>query len=575
MAVIVMNPRKLHFETIILFLSGIGILFFSQNEFYLSFLFRLYPSSAWGKRSEILFDVLITYGTIFLIFSVISFFQPQGKPSYTSQALSYFNNLAQRIRNRIKYLVHNPQELAGFPSWVLIAVVIGVGVRTYFLSQPMRGDEAYSFLKFVNGNVQNLFNYSEPNNHILNTILIKISTLIWNVHPATIRFPVILAGVLSIPLLYGLAREHYSTPSSGLLAIFGFAVHPYFILYATNARGYSIIVFFTIALALVGMKFIIRPSKAYIFSLSCISALGMFTIPTMALSIAGITCWLSVLLILKRQYSFWDLLTKYLVPYSLLTGLFTFILYTPVIVVNNGVTPITSNKFVQSQTWQNFFPHLIPQMQMTLQEFNRDIPAWLIWFVTIFAGLGIYRSFKERDWNTLLLLPALLIGASIIVFIQRILPYPRTWIYLIPFFLLIADVGFAYIIDHTSQWIQLSAKAAVFFLATLMAIHLVATNKIVQYPDTSAFPEAPIVAQYLTPILNTNDHVKVSRSANVSVEFYLWYYGLPRYKGVSGELGRTFFVVKKSRYSIRDITDQPVTLLLDFGDMSLYQSVEK
>jgi hypothetical protein len=570
-----MNPRNLHSETMMLFLSGVGIILFSLNKFYLSFLFWLYPTSAWGKRSEILFDMLIAYGFIFLILSVISFFQSQGKPSYTSQALSYINNLAQRIRNRIKYLVHNPQKFAGFPSRVLIAVVIGVVARTYFLSQPMRGDEAYSFLKFANGNIQDLFNYSEPNNHILNTILVRISTLIWGVHPATIRFPVFIAGVLSIPLLYGVAREHYTTPTSGLLAIFGFAIHPYFVLYATNARGYSIIVFFTMALALVGLRFIIKPSGAHIFFLSCISALGMFTIPTMALSIAGITCWLSVLLILKGRYTFWDLLTKYLLPFSLLTGIFTFILYTPVIVVNNGVTPITSNKFVQSQIWQNFFPQLIPQIQMTLQEFNRDIPAWLLWFVAIFAGLGVYRSFKERDWNTLLLLPALLIGASIIVFIQRILPYSRTWIYLIPFYMLIADVGFAYIIDHTSQWIQPSAKVTVIILAALLAIQLIATNKIVQYPDTSAFPEAPIVAQYLTPILNTNDHIKISRSANVSVEFYLWYYGLPRYKGVSGEPGRTFFVVKKSRYSIGDLTNQPVTMLLDFGDMSLYQLVEK
>jgi hypothetical protein len=73
-------------------------------------------------------------------------------------------------------------------------------------------------------------------------------------------------------------------------------------------------------------------------------------------------------------------------------------------------------------------------------------------------------------------------------------------------------------------------------------------------------------------LLGSDDIIYVARPADWPMRFYLWYYGLPRTKGAAKDGGtKEFFVVKKSRYTISDLTEKPVIKLLDFGDAALYQ----
>ncbi len=44
---------------------------------------------------------------------------------------------------------------------------------------------------------------------------------------------------------------------------------------------------------------------------------------------------------------------------------------------------------------------------------------------------------------------------------------------------------------------------------------------------------------------------------------------------VKTSLGKTYILVKKSRYSIDQMTNQPVVKLLDIDNMTLYQEVPR
>jgi hypothetical protein len=173
-------------------------------------------------------------------------------------------------------------------------------------------------------------------------------------------------------------------------------------------------------------------------------------------------------------------------------------------------------------------------------------------------------------------LPSLFLGALVVLLAQHTIPYARLWIYSLPFIFILADYGFANILERFSSRTQTLTNIAITVVAVIFTIHLVSANVITKYPDTSAFPEAPSVAQYLKPILTKADTVRVSNTADWSVYFYFWYYDVS-YNGNNkqSDTGKTFIIVKKSRYSLEDMTDKPVIKLLDFEDMALYQEVER
>ncbi len=104
--------------------------------------------------------------------------------------------------------------------WIVFALSLGIFVRAYFLSQPMRYDESYTFLHFINKDIMSVFYYPLPNNHVLHSILTKISTYIWGANPISIRLVAFLAGTLSIILIYRLSR---ALGQSGMFAAFSIA----------------------------------------------------------------------------------------------------------------------------------------------------------------------------------------------------------------------------------------------------------------------------------------------------------------------------------------------------------------
>jgi uncharacterized membrane protein len=183
----------------------------------------------------------------------------------------------------------------------------------------------------------------------------------------------LLAGIGSIPLIFCLSR---SLKKSGIFASITVSVFPYLILYSTMARGYSLLVLLTIALAYLGVQISkSEPTAMGAALLSLIAALGMLNIPSMLFPIAGIYCWLFVLFLIKG-HSLRLVLSKFVVPCSLFTIIFTIILYTPVILASNGIESIIANKYVQPQLWSEFIGRVLPHFEATVGDFIREYLLW-------------------------------------------------------------------------------------------------------------------------------------------------------------------------------------------------------
>jgi hypothetical protein len=564
-------PKKKHLESVLFLIGSCGLFIIGFTDLHLRILNNTVASQAWENYIDGLDLLFVLYGAILLIFAAISFVYSLHQSTLTAQVIWHSKNAYITFSKEIVPSIQScfNQKLETF--WLLLALIIGSVISGYFLDQPMRYDESYTFLNFIDNGFSRLFYYPLPNNHVLYTILAKASTLVWGKSPVSIRLPAFLIEIFSILLLFCLCHR-FNT--SGILASISFAVFPFLILFSTNGRGYTLLIFFSLALTYVGTHSIDKkPSVTQALLLSIIAALGMFTMPSMLFPIAGILSWVTCILLMKG-HPIRIILSEFVLPLFLMTILFTLILYTPVILISNGVETMIGNSTVQSQPWREFISTLFPHIQLTVGDFFRDIPAGVLSILIILWILGIFSLVQKHDWSTLLLLPLILLGSAIILFVQHRIPFTRTWIFIIPFILIYVDIGFTFVLKRFSYQIRKTIIIFCFAVGVIFAISLMSNNTITNYPDTGTFLEAQLVAKYLDSIMNTDDVVFARTPADWPTKFYLWYYNVEKQSlGKNIEPGETFFVVKKSRYSITDMTDKPVKKLLEVNDMALYQSL--
>jgi mannosyltransferase len=101
--------------------------------------------------------------------------------------------------------------------------------------------------------VEIVISYIASNNHLLNTLLVRLSTAIMGESELAVRLPAVAFGIASVPATYALARcaldRRASLVAAGLLA-----VSYHHVWFSQNARGYSPYVLF----ALLSTLFFVR-----------------------------------------------------------------------------------------------------------------------------------------------------------------------------------------------------------------------------------------------------------------------------------------------------------------------------
>ena len=562
---------KLYPEAALLFLIGSGLLLLSPAKVHLRFLSPIDNAYLW-RRSSVVAVLLASYGICFLLLAISSYGASLRGSFLTERALRSLGKAITMVRADLRPAMRRRLFSGQNASWLVLVLGIGIAVRAYFLAQPMRYDEAYTFLNYINGDFTRAFHYPIPNNHVLHTLLAKLSTLIWGAHPESIRLPALLAGIASIPLVFCLCRE-LLRKSSGLFAAVSIAVSPYLILYATNARGYSIIVFLSLALMLVGMRFSGKPSVEVSAIMSLIAAFGLMTIPSMAFPIAGIYLWLFCVYLLNGN-PLKGVLREFVFPTAIMTVAFSAVLYSPVLFVTNGLQSLVSNEFVQAQPSEVFFSEAYAHFAETIADYTRDIPNALLIFYSILVALGMYGAAIQRHWAIFLLLPSLLGASAVLFIVKHAIPFPRTWIYMIPAVLIVADAGWTYCIDKLSKPFRIVAVNSMLLAGGVYAVFLISTNAIEKYPDTGHFAEAPVVASYLESAMNDGDAVDGIVPVDYPTYFYLWYQDMgdirPRRNNPTQD---KFYVVKKSSYTIEETTDESVEKLFEIDDAAIYKSL--
>ena len=353
------------------------------------------------------------------------------------------------------------------------------------------GDEAITFTRY--GPLpwkEILFNYPDPNQHTLFSLMSNFGLSLWGDSELVFRWPSLLAGVLAVPLTYKvgtmLCKSHFAALTAALF-LAGSVPH---INYSQLGRGYALTVFLCLAVtglvcALIQKGIDLKNSfVAGIFLVICGVALAL-TLPSnvffiLAVFISGLV---KIFFSGNRDgSSFLKRVTPLLFSFFIMFILIAFYFFSIKEGLNNGIANY-------SQSTLNLKGFL------KIGEFLFD--PWGAWLFLLFV-LGSVRL-KENE--NFLFIFALLVVPLALTVISGIVGFPRVYIYLLPFLLLVAGMGLEYLFDQLHGQKPLLANSLVGVAFLMVAIQFYQWAAL-HYPGRTKVPngtlnEAKLVKDYI------------------------------------------------------------------------------
>jgi len=398
-------------------------------------------------------------------------------------------------------------EAAGF----LFILLLGIWLRLFGLDQPIRSDEAWTYLNYVSRDILHVItDYSSPNNHILHNVLAHLSIALLGDTLEILRLPSFLAGVLALPVGYWLFYR-LSGRYQALVALALLACWPMLVDYSTNARGYSMVVLLTLALfAAVNEIRLTGRSLSYV-GFAVFAALGLYTVPSFMLSILTAGFWIVLLALMGKVSStpvrFWIRLTATAAGSVALTAL----LYAPVIAAV-GFEALSSNDVVNGTGIG--FSQLASNVAAIAADWTQDVPNWML--LGLLAGLS--ALLWERNPYLLLFGAGLLCALLMVITIQGTMGPGRVWIFALPLFLGMASWGLVRLIPLPLRT-QGSVAIALLVPVTILILQL-SSSALGHYHEFGRFPEARYITNYLTRKISTGDLLITMFPANHPISYY-------------------------------------------------------
>jgi hypothetical protein len=346
----------------------------------------------------------------------------------------------------------NPERLQ---LVVLGALVVAAALlRLRYLNEPMRYDESATFHDYVRESVGTITSsYDHPNNQIFYTLLTHFSVKAFGEGIAAVRLIAFAAGTALVPAAF-LAGKRLYDAQAGLWAAGLAATSAPLIDYSVNARGYTLGALLVVLAVWAGAILLEKSSvRAWIGFVLC-GALAVYTVPTMAIGIAAAAAWIAANAILDRN---WRLVFR-LVFALVVTGLLALLLYSAVL----GRTG-----------WHTVAPVAVAWGPIkalagsVLDNWNRAAPHPLDWLIAggFVASLVAHRRIAKQPIPLAAATAAVLL---VVILLAPIPPFVRSWLFLLPLYLIHAGAGLAWLTRRLGRWAPLAPALAGGLLAVTM-----------------------------------------------------------------------------------------------------------
>jgi 4-amino-4-deoxy-L-arabinose transferase-like glycosyltransferase len=421
--------------------------------------------------------------------------------------------------------------------WLL---TIAVAMRLMYLAQPMRYDEAVTYMYFVRLPwADALSTYTYPNNHVFHTVLAKAAVTLFGNSPWALRLPAFLAGVLVVPATYAVARAWFGARPA-LIATAIVATSGVLVLYSTNARGYSLIVLAFLLLHLLAARLLAQARVSDWVAFTLVAALGLWTVPVMLYPLGTVALWLALSAwvgdkpVLIRRVGF---------ALAAAAGL-ALAAYAPII-MRAGLAPITRNNFVTPSGWFEFFQELPRTGLEVLLSWTLGVPPLVSLALLLLALLALRRHAALSRFRIGIPVAAFVWCAWLLVVNHRA-PFPRVWMWLLPVAACLAAVQLIQVLEGRPRTRPLVERRMGLFAVAFafgLAICVVTSFGVLLSRDTGTFQDADEASAFLSGVLRREDLVLAGIPSNGPLDYYLHRRGVDRPSVPYDRLRRVFVIV--------------------------------
>tara|TARA_Y100000294_G_C8563259_1_gene339841 strand:- start:196 stop:2253 length:2058 start_codon:yes stop_codon:yes gene_type:complete len=325
---------------------------------------------------------------------------------------------------------------------VIISLTVAIFFRLIDINRDIIiYDEAVSVHYFILPDLSAFFfkNYSIPNNHFFHSILANLSVQIFGIRELSFRLPVLISGILSVGFIYWwVFNLSYSKKTAFISSMF-LALAPIHIAYSQTARGYSLVILFSILAQLSFYKLLenykIRWAVVFIMS----NALSVITIPTniffvasqfIALVFVYLTFKTNLISGLASKNNYKEkILNRNIIFYFFIIALIVFIFYYPILDQMRDHAKSTIPAFGNFSIMGVIF-------SLFKSQFLLGLP--MVSTLIFLFGCMIFYSMK-KFWGYYSLL---LFVLPVIISIAAGMGYfPRIYLFCLPYFILAFSVG--------------------------------------------------------------------------------------------------------------------------------------
>lgn len=314
--------------------------------------------------------------------------------------------------------------------WVAGLSALAACLRIIGLNKGLWWDEIYFLIISVRHPLSEIVTiFPGDTQHPLYSILAKAAVVVFGEHPWTLRLPAVIFGVASIPALYLLAAS-VTKRFEALVATALLAISYHHVWFSQNARGYTMLAFWTLLSTYLLLRGIQTGRRAPYIAYGVVVGLGVYTHLTMMFLVASHVLICGGYLLAARRNSPFPKNWKFSLQGFLVGGILTLLLYAPIL------TQV-----------QNFFMHRPSLMRAV------STPRWALWetlrgltlgfgTTAVLFGAGVLVAFgawsyfqQSRLVFALFALPAVLTLLGAVV--ARGTMYPRFYFSLIGFAILV------------------------------------------------------------------------------------------------------------------------------------------
>jgi len=355
---------------------------------------------------------------------------------------------------------------------LLLILCLGFLFRLVHINDVMTHDESYTYVVFSSTSFFNVItNYHLPNNHVLNSLLILISTRLFGIQPWAVRLPALIAGMLIIPVTFGLAQRLYDR-NTALASALLVAILPGAIYYSTTGRGYSLVALFTVLT--LWLAIYLRESKnRFAWTLLILfSALGFYSVPVMLLPFGVVFAWLFFenLVADTGSYGSKTNFLKYWLVAGVGTLVLVLLLYAPIFIFS-GADKVFANPWVLPESWAGYISSLPGRILGIWSEWTTGLPPVLTGLLLVGFALGLILQPRITRKRFPLQLAAFLWLAALLL-VQRPQGVTKIWGFLQAPFMIWCAAG---IVGSLKDWPlrfarNVSAATVVVGIALLLTV---------------------------------------------------------------------------------------------------------